>query len=378
MSLDEEPWWADTEEIMPEGFEVDFLPVGEGSRSGDAIALRYGNLGGSRADQMIVIIDGGFLETGKNLVEHVANYYDPNGYVDLIVSTHPDEDHCSGLRVVLDSFEVGQLWMHQPWSHSTDLVREGVSVKRLSRALSESAQRSLAASSDLQELANASGVEIVEPFTGVRDASGQLVVVGPTETFYEELLQEFDIAAPTASSTSMVGRAALAVRKQIQRVAENWNHETLSDDGETSPRNESSAILMLEAADRRLLFTADAGQRGLSVALDVLDGASIDPQDTDFVQVPHHGSKRNVGPALLDRLLGPRESQDVKKRRAYVSAASDGAPKHPARQVTNAFRRRGTHVYATQGSAIRYSENAPARQDWGPVDPLPFFEEVEV
>ena len=42
------------------GYEVDVLGVGGESKSGDAIALRWGNLYGSREEQKVVVIDGGF------------------------------------------------------------------------------------------------------------------------------------------------------------------------------------------------------------------------------------------------------------------------------------------------------------------------------
>ena len=41
------------------GLEIDFLSVGEGEKSGDAIALRYGNLFGPRSEQTVLVIDGG-------------------------------------------------------------------------------------------------------------------------------------------------------------------------------------------------------------------------------------------------------------------------------------------------------------------------------
>ena len=40
------------------GYEVDFLPVGDGEKSGDAISLRFGNLFGGRNEQVVIIIDG--------------------------------------------------------------------------------------------------------------------------------------------------------------------------------------------------------------------------------------------------------------------------------------------------------------------------------
>src|SRR5580693_2236869 len=94
-------------QTLSDGFEIDFLPVGEG-RSGDAIALRFGNLTGERKDQVVVVIDGGFKESGEKLVEHIKSYFNTD-YVDTVISTHPDADHASGLSVVLETLSVGQL-----------------------------------------------------------------------------------------------------------------------------------------------------------------------------------------------------------------------------------------------------------------------------
>ena len=50
------------------GIEIDFLPVGPGSRSADAIAIRYGNLWSSDPTrQWVVVIDGGTKEGDEAL-----------------------------------------------------------------------------------------------------------------------------------------------------------------------------------------------------------------------------------------------------------------------------------------------------------------------
>jgi len=58
-------------------FEVDFLPIGDGSRSGDTIAMRF-----TRPDTGTLahlIIDGGYEDDGDALVEHFANVYRTEG-----------------------------------------------------------------------------------------------------------------------------------------------------------------------------------------------------------------------------------------------------------------------------------------------------------
>ena len=48
------------------GIEIDFIRAGEESNSGQAIALRFGNLFGLRAEQTVIVVDGGFSETRRD------------------------------------------------------------------------------------------------------------------------------------------------------------------------------------------------------------------------------------------------------------------------------------------------------------------------
>ena len=69
-SEDQRIGWR-VERVM--GYEVDFIGVGE-QKSGDAIALRWGNLAGDRSEQRVVIIDGGFKESGTSVVDVGLRY----------------------------------------------------------------------------------------------------------------------------------------------------------------------------------------------------------------------------------------------------------------------------------------------------------------
>jgi len=358
------------------GYEVDFLPVGDGEKNGDAIALRFGNLSGARGAQRVVVIDGGFQDSGKALVEHVQTYYKTDT-IDLVISTHPDADHISGLEVVLKESKVGQLWMHLPWNHAKGVAGLFKDGRVTDQSVREALRRSLDAAYSLDKLARAKGIPIVEPFTGTKDASQQLLVLGPTQAFYESQLPLFRGTPEPKAGMGVLQKVREGVKEVVQRIAETWDYETLDDTGETSPENNSSAIILLSSEDRRVLFTADAGIPALSQAADALNAIGLNHAHISFIQVPHHGSRRNVGPQTLDRLVGPRRLQDVYQRTAIVSASKDGQPKHPAKKVTNAFRRRGTRVYATQGKNVRHAANAPPRDGWIDGEPLPFFTEVE-
>ncbi len=107
-------------------YEIDFLPVGDPgddgkcTKSGDAIALRYGTLAGPAKNQTVVVVDGGFKSSGVKLVEHIKKYYETD-FVNLVFSSHPHDDHIQGLFEVLEKLRVGTLVMHKPWEHAADV-----------------------------------------------------------------------------------------------------------------------------------------------------------------------------------------------------------------------------------------------------------------
>jgi beta-lactamase superfamily II metal-dependent hydrolase len=80
----------------------------------------------------------------------------------------------------------------------------------------------------------------------------------------------------------------------------------------------------------------------------------------------------------LNRILGPIKPNESYDKTAYVSASKDGQPKHPAKKVVNALKRRGANVFATQGKGLlHHSNDAPQREGWSAAQPLPFYKEVD-
>jgi beta-lactamase superfamily II metal-dependent hydrolase len=348
-------------------FEVDFLAVGNGEKSGDAIAIRYGNLSGTRSDQKILVIDGGTQESGQNLVDHVQTHYKTD-CVDAVFSSHPDIDHASGLKVVLENLDFGMLVMHRPWQHATeicDLFKYGITPP----GLKEKLKKAIDAAHDLEEISKKKGKPIVEPFAGEGSRDGSIIVLGPSKEFYEELLPHFrDTPEAKSPVPAILQKAMAAVGDAITWVAETMNIETLDDSGVTSAENNSSVILLLVLDGHKLLFTGDAGIPALTAAADYAQAKGISLSDLRFMQVPHHGSKRNVGPTILNR---------IKAHSTFISAGKDSAPKHPAKKVTNALIRRGAKVYTTAGISICHYYPALSRIGYGPITPIPFYEHVE-
>src|SRR5260370_6735048 len=95
-------------------FEVEFRPVGEGSRAGDCLVGRYG----SPQEYWIIVVDGGTRDSGVALVEHLQSLCGKGVKIAHVVVTHADQDHASGIRDVLENLKVYNLWMHVPWWHA--------------------------------------------------------------------------------------------------------------------------------------------------------------------------------------------------------------------------------------------------------------------
>jgi beta-lactamase superfamily II metal-dependent hydrolase len=352
------------------GVEIHFFAVGNGSGSGDAIVIRFGDLHGPVEHQRLVIVDGGYTDDGDAIVTHLRDVLGTD-HVDLVISTHPDADHIRGLRRVLEEMDVDALWMHLPWDHTDDIASMFTDGRVTDNSISEKLREELTGARVLAETALARGVPVTEPFTGVSAFDGVVEIVGPDLDFYEKLLLDFR-ATPDPVPPTRMSKMASAARKLI----ESFGIETLTDRGSTSAENNTSAITMITVGGHRSLLTGDAGIPALERAATVLESVGA-AQNLNFIQVPHHGGRHNVGPSVLDRIVGPRLDADVKRATAYVSAAPDGAPRHPSSQVTNAFRRRGAHVYATQGTPHRHSLNAPDIPGWSTPNPLPFYVEID-
>ena len=360
------------------GYEVDVLGVGKESKSGDAIALRWGDLHGDRNQQKVVIIDGGFQETGKDVITHIKKYYGTTT-IDAVVSTHPDQDHVNGLHVILDELTVRQLWIHKPWEHNRGLAKKFLDGRVTDRSISRRLKDSLESAAGLVANAASKKIPIFEPFSGISlNGEGQFRVLGPSHHYYEHLIPEFDGMPRTIAKISpLLAELIGSVGRTTKRFMPTWGVDTLDDTDTTSAKNNSSAITVLMVDGRHLLFTGDAGITALTYVADQLE-AVTQGSKLRFIQIPHHGSRRNVGPAILDRLIGrPVPEGDTRSISAIASTAKKGEPKHPRKAVMNAFTHRGVRAMATRGKTICHSYDAPGRPNWTPVEPDVYYWDYE-
>lgn len=338
-------------EPEPMKYEVDFLPVGQEYQSGDAICFRYW---GVNTPQFVGIIDGGTGASGQKLVTHIRKHYGTET-VDLVINTHPHAGHTSGLYTALEQLNVKCLMMNRPWAHALDLkgvFRDGrISSTDIDSRIRDAIQHAF----KLEAIANKYSIPIIRPEVGPLSSSPFVKILGPTEEYYREILHGFSVIPDPEPIPSAYALLMEAEQRAEQWAKESWNFESLNEPTEgTNACNNSSIITLLDFGDARLLFTGDAGVPALERCCAVADRLKIPLQAFKFVQIPGHGNKHNVGPAILNRLIGGPVDQGTNKFTAFVSAPLNAGRTYASKAVTNAFIRRGTEVIQTNGSTICY------------------------
>lgn len=352
-------------------FEVDFLPVGDSY--GDAIVIRYGDEG---AGYYLHVVDGGRTDTADTIIKHINDYY-PGYHINHMVVSHADNDHACGLIGVMKHFKVKHLWMNRPWLYAQQTLHHFHGNYTLQGLIDEMKERH-SYLVELEELAKAQGTQIHEAFQGA--TIGQFTVLAPTRERYISLIPDLEktptsYKADSATTSFPLLKSILEAAKKW--LEENWDVETLSENPQppTSASNESCVVqyATLEEGKKRILLTADVGPVGLTEAADY--AASLGFSYPTFVQMPHHGSRHNVTPTVLNRWLGPKKAKGTESGTAFCSIGAN-KPEYPRGQVKNAFIRRGFKVFANRKGMISHYSGA-GHPNLYALTPEPFDDKVE-
>lgn len=369
-------------------YEIDFIGVGsEVKQDADAFCFRWVDSYGKDGNPLykIGVFDGGFETHGKAMTQHLNKYYfdDANGekprdekVIDFVFVSHADQDHVSGLKEILEEFNVKALYMNRPWEYVKELyeiVKGRITLKSLEKSL----KTSYSNIATLEEIVEKNSIPISPAFAG-DVISERLRVLSPSKDFYLTLLAESSKTPETETVFESAQKVVQKIKAYLLNILEDWNTETLHEGVTTSAENETSIVLLGQMDDETFLLTGDAGLRALSNAMDYAEkNLGIKVKDrVSFYQIPHHGGRHNVSPSILNRLVGGKVKEGSKPTKvAYVSVAKDSD--HPLKVVTNAFVRRGATVYQTDGYTIWHHRGTPGRAGFTSITAVPFADTVE-
>jgi beta-lactamase superfamily II metal-dependent hydrolase len=307
----------------------------------------------------VILIDGGNKSDGEKVIAHLDKYILPNvnkTAPDLIICTHHDKDHIGGLINVVEHYgnNIGQVWINNPAEHISSQSYQ--TLKESFRRNSASKQyqvilESLTNVDDFISIVDKKGIPRDHALFGQSLFDGVVKVLGPSDDFYKTLLPGMENMDRYVSS-----EADYAYNSIFGTAVINENLETNSpcpivdEENSTSATNNSSVILEINAKDSRYLFTGDAGVQAFE---DVETRFNL--EGIHWLDVPHHGSRRNLSSRLIDT-MSPKV--------CYISAK--GGTKHPRRALVNCLRKHGAQVYGTHkgGNKWHHRGDFPDRGDY--------------
>lgn len=306
--------------------EIDMLAVG------DANAILIRTTKGQ--DEQVIVVDGGNSDDGDAIIDHLYRWTTRKTCVDLLVNTHPDGDHVNGLHTVVNNLDIYQAWIHDPSAHHANVKALIRDLWSTNSSIIREAAKSLDSATQLINTLDARGIPRTEPFAGKSFSlldGGVLTVLGPTQAYYADLLENMKQQAEKALQHEIVMEQLREIRAAKSDATA---RQQLDEDNDLAPSNNSSVIFTITYGSLSYLFTADAGPTALEKAKELYPTYM---QDVYWLQVPHHGSRRSLTCNLID-FIHPNA--------AFISANCT-SKHHPDRVVVEVLKEVGCRVYCT-------------------------------
>lgn len=343
--------------INPNKYQIKFFRCGDGSKGGDGIVIRLFDIDDK---QHLYVIDGGYQATGEQIVKFIKEVCKSKS-VDLIINTHPDRDHISGIIKIIESdLIVGGIVINRPWKDSgftTDYFKD----KRITEnSLISRIKEEFDYANTVEELAKSKKITIYKCFEGY-SCDSILEFIGPSQKLYRSKLLSSD---KTPESVFEEWNKPL-----IKKTFEEEDYDSKSPikwfyDENTSDINETSIVTVLNIGNLHFLFTGDTGKDGLSSALDFYDTQHVKGTSRfTYVQLPHHGSRKNITPELINRFATPS---------FIISCPPEGEHEgHPSRRLINKILelKPNAEIYRTgtssfnihKGLGLKFNHQNPAK-----------------
>lgn len=350
-------------------YEVKFFPVGSGTKGGDAIFIR---LYDKDDNVTVILIDGGYQDTGASIINYMKSL--DLDTINLMVNTHPDLDHISGLVTIMEcpEIKVEKLLYNRPWRDNNitaDLFSDGrITDNSLNKRLTQNFKKAF----ELEQLAekkheiSGKGCTIVHPVIG-NTYFDCFHILGPTADHYRNYLLLSDKTPTTENNAE---RAPYKPKTLIWRKFIGLFIPWIQNE-QTSEINETSIISFLQLPDKNFLFTGDAGKVGLQNAVHYLYVTSpIEDYTVTHLQLPHHGSRKNINPTII---------KNIGCSHYFISCPPDGESEgHPSARLVNKILEiyPKARIHKTAGRGFVYHSNN-LEVNATPVSPIGKYDKIE-
>lgn len=315
------------------GLQLDFLDVG------DASAYLIRSFDERTGQEHVVLIDGGETKQhAQKVVEHLYNFTARRDCVDLIICTHPDQDHVGGLYYLVrdHKLRIGKVLAHDPYVFASANRKSYLRVVIETHYNVSETTKSLNTLTQFLDLLDQHNIPHQQPFSGILPIrlfdETELTILGPSKDYYAELALRL-IEAAEKSVRDLVSEMQALGKSAEERLND-------SKKNDKSASNASSVIFSLKHNGQIILYTGDATPEALTRVCEEYPNQT---KNVKYLVVPHHGSHCNITAEMIDH-FHPQVG--------IISAAAT-SDHHPSDDVVIYLNHVGASAYCTsQGNLL--------------------------
>ena len=287
-----------------------------------------------------ILIDGGYVDTYENyLLPTLKEIESRGGKLDVVVVTHIDGDHISGIIRLLEDMPIGigEIWYNgyrhiQSVAVTTEDKETFVHRSICKESQSEECKPiSAKQGCTLSALIARNGIPWNIPWKGntimapMSFTLGDAIIhvlspnnedIGALESFWKKRLIKDGLLKKAHSEEFWDDAYEFSLSKDMpgfhlheKKVSKSYDllklcKEAYEPDGSAS--NGSSISFVLETKGKRLLFLGDSHSETVVVSLRALYGEEKVPYIFDAVKLSHHGSYNNNSPELIKLIVSDK------------------------------------------------------------------------
>ena len=287
-------------------------------KDGDAIIIHA-----EKNDKdLLIVIDGGEGH-GAKVCSDVDLYCKKleKEAPDLIICTHFDEDHISGVIDLIEKYQnkIKMIWIHQPVAAVKELFEAanavlerinstGMTTKINEEKLHQNYMVSLNHEKYEMILEKIKKIDLLfqtikkyniltkQPFANNCAIAGweEIKIIGPTEAYYKEVFKKTHNLLEFFEE-EYEGILLEKIEKTILAPGQDPCVLMKKTSASITPTNKASTIVCFECEDGKYLFTGDAGIESFKETIGYPDYI----RNLKFLKIPHHGSNNNMSKDLV-------------------------------------------------------------------------------
>lgn len=297
--------------------------------NGDCILVEY-------IPSRFILIDGGYADTYRDyLLPRMRIIVSEGGIIDLVVVTHIDGDHISGIIKMLEEEEmpitIGEIW-YNGYRHVQSVAivsdkQESFVHRNICNetpntdAMPISAKQgcslsTLIARKNIPWNIPAGGNAMAAPMS-IQLGEATLHILSPNDSdlrrlsdFWKKRLIKDGLLAKAHSYEYWDDAFEFSLSKEkpgfhfhTKKVSKTYDWSMIKGEPyipDNSATNGSSISFVLETAGKRVLFLGDSHAETVIGSLNLLYGEANKPYKFNAVKLSHHGSYNNNSPELLN------------------------------------------------------------------------------